>query len=102
MAQNRLYGSVTAGRRCHNKDGREKSGSGSLFLLFFLLILAIRPAGALGQAEDPQAPETVPAFLERLQDLLRNGDREGYLAFFAPRSGRTKRTAWRCTSTASR
>jgi len=70
-----------------------KAVFGSLFLV--LLVLAIGPAGALGQAEDPQAPETVPAFLERLQSLLRNGDREGYLAFFAPeiRADETDRLA---------
>ena len=70
-----------------------KAVFGSLFLV--LLVLAIGPAGALGQAEDPQAPETVPAFLERLQSLLRNGDREGYLSFFAPeiRADETDRLA---------
>jgi Peptidase family M1 domain len=49
----------------------------SLFLL-----LSLRPAPA--QAPVTPGPETVRAFIDRLQTTLRGGDREAYLGLFAP------------------
>ena len=50
--------------------------------LFLLLLLSLRVAPA--QVSAPPGPETVPAFIERLQTILRGGDREAYLGLLAP------------------
>lgn len=48
-----------------------------VFLLFCLRT-------AMAQAPVTPAPETVPAFIDRLQTALRSGDREAYLGLLAP------------------
>ena len=51
-------------------------------LASLLLLLSIRTVAA--QAPLPPGPESVPAFIDRLQTVLRGGDRQAYLSLFAP------------------
>ncbi len=54
-------------------------------VLGILFILSLRPAPFSAQAgTEPAAPETVLAFVDRFQALLRSGDREAYLQVFDP------------------
>ncbi|OGD11554.1 MAG: hypothetical protein A2W20_04725 [Candidatus Aminicenantes bacterium RBG_16_66_30] len=60
-------------------------------VLGILLLLTFRPLAAPGQSGPQAAPETVRAFVGRLQDLLRARDLDAYLLLFEPELRVTER-----------
>ncbi|NTU51397.1 MAG: hypothetical protein HGA94_03040, partial [Candidatus Aminicenantes bacterium] len=60
-------------------------------VLGILLLLSFQTLGVPDQSAPPPAPETVQAFVTRLQDLLRGGDLDAYLGLFEPELRVTER-----------